>query len=97
MGRKRIYVGNLPYSATEDEVRSLFEQHGAVHSVDVLMDRMTGRPRGFGFVEMEDAEALKAIEKLNGYDMGGRSLRINEAKARTDAPPRRGPGGGDRF
>ena len=98
MGRKRIYVGNLPYSATEEEIRSLFEQHGAVHNVDVLMDRMTGRPRGFGFVEMEDPDAQKAIDKLNGYTMDGRPLRVNEAKARTDAPPRRGPGGGgDRF
>lgn len=91
MGTKRIYVGNLPYSATEEEVRALFEPHGTVQSVDILMDRMTGRPRGFGFVEMDDAGAMKAIAQLNGADLGGRPLRINEAKARTDAPPRRGP------
>jgi RNA recognition motif-containing protein len=94
MATKRIYVGNLPYSATEDEVRTLFEAHGAVQSVDILMDRMTGRPRGFGFVEMEDAAAMQAIEKLNGAPLGGRPLRINEAKARTDAPPRRSRDGG---
>jgi RNA recognition motif-containing protein len=92
MGTKRIYVGNLPYSATDEEVRALFEAHGTVHSVDILMDRMTGRPRGFGFVEMDDADAMKAIEKLNGADLGGRPLRINEAKTRTDAPPRRPQG-----
>lgn len=93
---KKIYVGNLPYSATEEELRSVFEPHGAVLSVDVLMDRMTGRPRGFGFVEMEDGDALKAIEKLNGADMGGRPLRVNEARARTEGDGRRGGmGGGD--
>lgn len=94
MGTKRIYVGNLPYSATEEEVRGLFEAHGEVKSVDILMDRMTGRPRGFGFVEMEDASAMQAIEKLNGTPLGGRPLRINEAKERTDAAPRRSRDGG---
>jgi RNA recognition motif-containing protein len=91
MGTKRIYVGNLPYTATEAEVRALFEPHGAVQKVDILMDRVTGRPRGFGFVEMDEAGAMKAIETVNGADLGGRPLRVNEAKARTDAPPR-GPG-----
>ena len=80
----RIYVGNLPYSATEDELRDLFAQHGAVLSVNLISDRDTGRPRGFGFVEMEDAEGGSAIEALNGYDMGGRNLRINEARPRAD-------------
>jgi len=84
-----IYVGNLPFSATEDEVRALFEQHGTVQSVKLINDRETGRPRGFGFVEMEPAAAAVAIERLNGTDMGGRALRINEAQDRAPRPPRR--------
>lgn len=87
---KKIYVGNLPFSATESEIRELFEAHGAVHSVAVIEDRETGRPRGFGFVEMDDAAADAAISALNGTDMGGRALNINEAKPRND----RGGGGG---
>ena len=79
---KRIYVGNLPFSATEDEVRQLFEQHGAVLNVNLISDRDTGRPRGFGFVEMEDDGAAPAIETLNGYLLGGRSLRVDEARPR---------------
>lgn len=79
---KRIYVGNLPFSATEDEVRQLFEQHGTVLSVDLITDRETGRPRGFGFVEMEDDGAGAAIETLNGFMLGGRSLRVDEAHPR---------------
>lgn len=86
---KRIYVGNLPYSSTEADLREMFEKHGKVYSADVLVDRETGRSRGFGFVEMDDADALKAIEKLNGADMGGRPLRVNEARAREE----RGGGG----
>ncbi len=85
-----IYVGNLPFSATEDEVRSLFEAHGEVQSVKLISDRETGRPRGFGFVEMEPQAANAAIEALNGAQLGGRSLRINEAAERG------GPGGGGR-
>jgi RNA recognition motif-containing protein len=77
-----IYVGNLPFSATEAEVRSLFEQHGKVDSVKLVNDRETGRPRGFGFVDMPSADAQKAIGALNGFDMGGRPLRINEARER---------------
>lgn len=84
-----IYVGNLPFSASEDELRTLFEQHGAVHSVKLINDRETGRPRGFGFVEMDPSEAAAAIEHLNGADMGGRALRINEAQERAPRPPRR--------
>jgi RNA recognition motif-containing protein len=84
-----IYVGNLPFSATEEELRTLFEQHGAVHSVKLISDRETGRPRGFGFVEMDPAPAAQAIERLNGTDMGGRPLRINEAQERPPRPPRR--------
>lgn len=86
---KRIYVGNLPYSATEDEVRALFEAHGTVNRVDILVDRETGRARGFGFVEMEDADADKAIDALNGQDMGGRALKINEARPRQSRDDRR--------
>jgi cold-inducible RNA-binding protein len=87
----KIYVGNLPFSATEAQVRDLFAQHGAVESVALPADRVTGRPRGFGFVEMPQAEAAKAIEALNGFSMGGRQLRVNEAQ---DRP--RGAGGGGR-
>lgn len=89
MSTKRIYVGNLPYSATDDQVRAVFEPHGTVQKVDILMDRMTGRPRGFGFVEMDEAGAAKAIAAVNGTELDGRPLRVNEAKERTDAPPRR--------
>lgn len=83
---KSIYVGNLPFSATEDELRDLFEPFGSVSSVKLISDRETGRPRGFGFVEMDDSGALKAIQELNGKDMGGRTLRINEAQERAPRP-----------
>ncbi len=79
---KKIYVGNLPFTATEDEVRDLFGQHGEVHSVALITDRDTGRPRGFGFVEMDEAGAEKAISALNGTQMGGRDLNVNEARER---------------
>jgi RNA recognition motif-containing protein len=85
-----IYVGNLPFSATEEEVRSLFESHGKVESVKIIMDRETGRPRGFAFVEMASSDAQTAIAQTNGFNMGGRPLRVNEAQER----PARGPGGG---
>ena len=87
----KIYVGNLPFSATESEVRELFAQHGTVESVSLITDRDTGRPRGFGFVEMARADASKAIQQLNGKDLGGRPLRVNEAQERTG-----GGGGGGR-
>lgn len=90
-----IYVGNLPFSATEDEIRDLFEAHGEVQSVKIINDRETGRPRGFAFVEMDASAAQVAIDKLNGLDMGGRTLRINEAQARP--APGGGPGGGGGF
>ncbi len=77
-----IYVGNLPYSTTSDELRSLFSQHGQVDSAAVIMDRDTGRSRGFGFVEMPDDAARTAIEALNGSEYSGRRLNINEAKPR---------------
>ena len=85
---KRIYVGNLPFTSTEAEVRDLFEQFGTVESVRLISDRETGRPRGFGFVDMEDAEADTAIKELNGTELGGRSLRINEAEERGARPQR---------
>ncbi|RMF17090.1 MAG: RNA-binding protein [Candidatus Dadabacteria bacterium] len=77
-----IYVGNLPYSVSEPELRGLFEQYGEVQSVNLIMDRETGRPRGFGFVTMERADALNAIEALNGTELGGRTMRVNEAQPR---------------
>jgi len=91
---KRIYVGNLPYSATEDELRQLFAQHGEVHSVNLISDRETGRPRGFGFVEMDDDAASSAITALDGHDLGGRSLRVNEARPRRERGGRDSGGGG---
>ena len=96
----KIYVGNLPFSATEANVRELFAQHGTVESVALITDRETGQPRGFGFVEMPRPDAARAIQSLNGKDMGGRPLKVNEAQ---DKPrggggggggPRRGGGGG---
>jgi RNA recognition motif-containing protein len=86
----KIYVGNLPFSATDSEIRELFGQHGTVESVSLITDRETGRPRGFGFVEMSRADASRAIQNLNGKDLGGRPLRVNEAQERT------GGGGGNR-
>lgn len=78
-----IYVGNLNFSATEDEVRSMFEQYGTVTQVQLISDRETGRSRGFGFVEMaNDAEAQAAIKALNGRAIGGRKLTVNEARSR---------------
>jgi RNA recognition motif-containing protein len=85
---KKLYVGNLAFSTTEDELRSVFEQHGTVESVNVIMDRESGRSRGFGFVEMGDASAADAaMRALDGSEVGGRSLRVNEANER-------GSGGG---
>ena len=86
---KTIYLGNLPFTASEDEVKELFGQHGEVSSVSLVTDRETGRPRGFGFVEMDPDGALKAIEALDGADFGGRTLRVNEARDRGARPPRR--------
>jgi len=87
---KKLFVGNLPHSTTEAELRTLFEPHGKVDQVSLVTDRDTGRSRGFAFVEMADAgEAEKAIAALNGKELGGRALNINEARPKTD----RGPGG----
>lgn len=86
---KTIYVGNLPYNTSESELQELFAKHGNVLSVKLIIDRETGRSRGFGFVEMDDGEAENAINALNGTDFGDRSLRINEARERGEHPPRR--------
>jgi RNA recognition motif-containing protein len=77
-----IFVGNLPYSTTSSDLEALFGQHGTVQSAAVITDRETGRSRGFGFVEMPDDEARTAIEALNGYDVDGRNLTVNEARPR---------------
>ena len=86
---KKIYVGNLPWSTTDADLKDLFSAYGTVHSSAVVTDRETGRSRGFGFVEMDESAADEAIEKANGKDMGGRTLRVNEAQNK-----RRGGGGG---
>lgn len=78
----KLYVGNLPFSATEDSVRALFAPHGTVEKISLINDRDTGRPRGFGFVEMSNAEAARAMQALNGKDMDGRTLKVNEAQER---------------
>ena len=91
---KNLYVGNLPHSTTEAELRNLFEAHGAVEKITLVTERDTGRSRGFGFVEMTNAsEADKAIAALNNTDLGGRMLTINEAKPKSERPG----GGGRRF
>lgn len=93
---KNIYVGNLSFDATEDDVRDAFGSYGEVSSVSVVRDRETGRSRGFGFVEMpNDEEAQKAIEGLNQQDIAGRPVNVNEARPKTDRP--RGGGGGRRY
>ncbi len=84
---KRIYVGNLPFSASDDEIRSLFSEHGEVEAVNLITDRDTGRPRGFGFVEMSSG-ADEAIQALHQTDMGGRSLNVNEARPRQERSSR---------
>jgi len=89
MSSKRLYVGNLPFDATTDTVRAAFEAFGTVHDVTLVTDRDTGRPRGFGFVEMDTEAANAAIEGLNNKDFGGRDLSVNEARERNS-----GGGGG---
>ena len=91
---KKLYVGNLSYGATESTIRSLFENHGAVDTVNLITDRDTGRSKGFGFVEMSnDAEAQRAISALNGKEIDGRALTVNEARPKEE---RSGGGGGRR-
>lgn len=77
-----IYVGNLKFQTTEDELSTLFAQYGDVHNVKLIKDRQTGRPKGFGFVEMEEEVGNQAIEALNGAEFGGRTIKVNEAKDR---------------
>lgn len=97
---KRLYVGGLPYQTTEDELRGLFEQAGTVASVTVITDRMSGRSKGFGFVEMAtDEEAEAAIKQFDGKEFGGRTLTVNEARPmekRPERPPRRDEDWGQR-
>jgi RNA recognition motif-containing protein len=87
---KKLYVGNLPFSTTESDLRDLFAEHGTVESVNVITDRDTGRPRGFAFVEMDDGSADAAMNALNGREIDGRAIRVNEAHEK------RGGGGGGR-
>jgi RNA recognition motif-containing protein len=87
----KLYVGNLPFTATEDGVRTLFAAHGTVEKVSLINDRETGRPRGFGFVEMSNSDASRAMQALNGKDFDGRALKINEAQEKSG-----GGGGGGR-
>ncbi len=93
-------MGNLPFTATEDELRDLFGEHGTIETVNVIMDRETGRARGFAFVEMQEASAAeKAMQALDGRDFGGRALRVNEANERGagGGGGGRGGGGGGRY
>lgn len=83
----KIYVGNLPFSSTEADLKEAFGRHGGVQSVSVITDRETGRPRGFAFVEMEDAEAAQnAIRALDGTDLGGRTIKVNQAQEKSRGP-----------
>jgi RNA recognition motif-containing protein len=93
---KRIYVGNLSYQTTEGDLTDLFEQVGQVESVNIITDRDTGRSKGFGFVEMNDEDAEKAIAQFNGTEVNGRSLTVNEARPREDRGGGRGGFGGNR-
>ena len=86
----KLYVGNLPFTATDDSVRALFSKHGTVEKISLVTDRETGRPRGFGFVEMSNADASRAMQALNGTDFEGRTLKVNEAQDRERS------GGGNR-
>lgn len=89
----KLYVGNLPFTATEDSVRALFAPHGTVEKLALITDRDTGRPRGFGFIEMSSSDASRAVQALNGTDFGGRALKVNEAQER-DRPGGDSRGGG---
>ncbi len=86
---KRVFVGNIPFSTTEEQLRELFSQHGEVTSVEIIKDKFTERSRGFAFVEMAtDEGASAAIKALNQFELDGRQLTVNEARARTERPPR---------
>ena len=92
----KLYVGNLPFTATEDGVRTIFAAHGTVEKVSLINDRETGRPRGFGFVEMSNSDASRAMQALNGTDFDGRTLKINEAQERERSGGGGGGGGANR-
>lgn len=91
----KLFVGNLSFNATQEQLQELFGAHGTVVEVDVIKDKFSGRPRGFAFVNMETKEAADAaVKALNGKDIDGRALTVNEARPREDRPPRSGGGGG---
>ena len=92
----KLYVGNLAYSVSNDDLQQLFSQVGQVQSATVITDKFSGQSKGFGFVEMSQADAARAIQSLNGYQMGGRPLRVNEAQDKPRSGPRPGGGGGYR-
>jgi len=93
----RLYIGNLSYNTTENQLQDLFTQHGPVTDVDLIMDKFSGRPRGFGFITMETKEGAEAaIQALNGKNVDGRDLMVNEARPREERAPRSGGGGGYR-
>lgn len=92
---KKLYIGGIPYTSTDETLKQYFSQAGTVTSASIITDKMSGRSRGFGFVEMStDEEAQKAVEMFNGKDFEGRTLTVNEARPMTDRPPRRAGGGG---
>lgn len=94
MASINIYVGNLPFTTNEDQLKELFENYGQVESAAIVSDKFTGRPRGFGFVKMpEREEGLRAIQELDDKEFMGRNLKVNEARPRTDRPDRSGGGG----
>ncbi len=93
----KLFIGNLPFSATEQSVRALFEPHGAIESLALINDRDTGRPRGFGFIEMSAADASNAMPALNGRDFEGRALKVNEAQSKDRSGGGSRNGGGNRY
>ena len=93
----KLFVGNLPFTATDESVRALFSNHGTVEKVSVVTDRDTGRPRGFAFVEMSNADASRAIQALNGTDFDGRALKVDEAQDRARSGGGGGRGGPRRY
>jgi RNA recognition motif-containing protein len=93
----KLYVGNLPFTATDESVRALFAAHGTVETVALINDRDTGRPRGFAFVEMANADAARAMQALNGTDFGGRALKVNEAQERERSGGGNRSGGARRY
>src|SRR4051794_39271080 len=94
----KLYVGNLSFESTENDLQDLFEQHGTVSEVSLMMDKMTGKSRGFAFITMNDAtQAAAAMSALNGKDLNGRALNVNEARPREERPRPYGGGGGNRF